>query len=184
MGCYLSCQNGPFKTKLLPNRVHGNIQQPNWPLPEAFKTTKKAVEFGSQNILLPERALRRLSRRASPKRNCCQTGPSANIELPRRVLTTEADLSPTEAHYQDGALPKINCCRNGSSNDIQLSERASTETIKAGPIRKETAANWHTAGSNYRSGTLLRLSRRIPSKKETASKAGPRQYPTTGAGPT
>ena len=40
-------------------------------------TEKRNCWNGPQNIHLPERALRKLSRRASPKRNCIQTGPSA-----------------------------------------------------------------------------------------------------------
>ena len=31
-GLLLSCQDGPFKTKLLPNRAHGNTHQPDWPI--------------------------------------------------------------------------------------------------------------------------------------------------------
>ena len=60
---------------MLPNRAHGNIHYPTAGLApsKAFKTTKKTVETGSQNIHLPERSLRKLSRRASLKRNCCQT---------------------------------------------------------------------------------------------------------------
>ena len=72
--------------------------------------------MGPQNIHLPERALRKLSGRASPERRLVPNGALNDIELPRRVLTTGA--GPTEAHHQDGALSKINCCRNGS--DIQL----------------------------------------------------------------
>ena len=182
VGYYLSCQDGPFKTKLLPNRVHGNIQQPNWPLRRLSRRQKKLLKW----------APRTSSCRSGPYGGC-QDGPLQNETAakrdPQQHRTTEAgpnNRSGPQPHW--GSLS-----RRGSSkdkllpkrvNDIQLPERASTETIKAGPIRKETAANWHTAGSNYRSGPLLRLSRRIPSKKETAAKAGPRQYPTTEAGPT
>ena len=135
MGYYLSCQDGPFKTKLLPNRVHGNIQQPNWPLWRLSRRQKKLLKWAPKTS----------SCRNGPYGGC-QDGPLqnetaakralSNIELPRRVLTTEADLSPTETHYQDGALPKINCCRNGSTT------------------------------SNYRSEPLPKQSRRAPSEKK------------------
>ena len=130
------------KTKLLPNRAHGNIHQPEWACPEDFKTApkkqnKKNTKAGPKHTHLPKRALSKLSRRVSPKQNCCLTGPSTTSNHrggAGRILTTGA--GPTEANRQDGPIPKRNCCRNGS-------------TI-----------------SNYWSGSLPKQSRRPPSKKK------------------
>ena len=107
-------------------------------------------------------------------------GALSNIELPRRALTTVA--GPTEARHQGGVFPKKNCCRN----DIQL--------YRSGPLPKQSrrAPSEKKLLLTGRAHDRIQLPERAsteavktdPLKKETDSKAGPRQYPTTGAGPT
>ena len=129
---YLNCQDGPFKTKLLPNRAHGIIQQPNWPLRRLSRRQKKLSKWAPGHPSAGAGPTEAVKTGLSKKTN----GALSNIELPRRVLTTKSGPSPTEAHYQDGALQKINCCRNGSTT------------------------------SNYRSEPLPKQSRRAPSDKK------------------
>ena len=107
------------------------------PLRRLSRRPLKKLPKRAHNTHLPEQALRKLSRRTTPKRNCCQTSQQSstiNIQLPGRVITT--GTGPTEAYHQDGPLPKRNRCRNGSTT---LSERASVEAVKTDPFQNETA---------------------------------------------
>ena len=169
--------DGPFKTKLLPNRAHGDIQQPSGGFQD---NNKKTVETDLQNIHLPKRALRRLSRRASPKRNCNQTGPSATSKyrggIPNNRSGPHCGSSPRRGPSKNKLLPK-------RVNNTQLPERAPTEAIKAGPSKKKLLLKRAHGRIQLPERASTEAVKTGPLQKETAAKAGPRQYPTTGAGP-
>ena len=74
---------------------------------------------------LRERALRKLWERASPKQNCCQTGPSttANTEAgPNNRSGTYGASSLRRGPSKKKLLPKL-------VNDIQVAERVPIEAV-------------------------------------------------------
>ena len=78
----------------------------------------------AQNIHLPERALRKPTRKNGPPQNetMLPNGALNNIQLPGHVVRTTG-TGPTEAH-QDGSPPKRNYCQSGSTT---------TSNIRSGP---------------------------------------------------
>ena len=173
-GPYGSCQDGSFQKEVIPNRALNSTQLPERATSEAvkavpskqkccqigptvtsnsrigpfegFQDDKKTVETGSQNIYLPERALRKLSRRASLKRNCCQSGPTT-ISNNRSGGGPYLGLGNTEAGPNNRSGPHCGSLsrRDPSKkkllpkrvNDIQLPERTPTEATKTGPSKKK-----------------------------------------------
>ena len=163
---------------MIPNRALNNTQLPERATSEAVKAVPSKQKWGqigptvtSNSRIGPFEGFqddkKKLLKRA-PEHPPAGAGPAEAVKtglsktklLPNGALGSikiprrvlTTGAVPTAAHYQDGALPKRNCCLNGSTT------------------------------SNYRSEPLPKQSRRAPSKKEAAAKAGPRQDPTTGAG--
>ena len=96
---------------------------------------------------------------------------------PQQNPTTEAGCYLSCQHcvcpFKAKLLPKW------SQGNIQQPKRAPSEV--SSPFKKKLLLSGPMTASHYRSGPLLRMSSSL--QKETAAKAGPRQHPTTGAGP-